>query len=303
MGVPALAANSLTHVNWAFALFQPTDDGWEIVFTADEPNDTDTLIAEFVELKVNNLSLGRFLSIGGWSFNNDATAKYWSQMASTKDGRVSFTISSNLVENSRTLKDVLALLGSVVHPEASTSVLGTESSNFAATLHPLPHLAPWILHISSPTQTKRTSATITRSRLLQTRMNWGGDHEVASPDDPISLIDQQCIDYSSNDDTGTKQRAKRSTALVDNTDDTPLFGGLFACPGKSSILPSEFEECESDSSSKRSNVRYFPPAPFYNCDPFRDTEMTKYSEDTKAAKPFEPLTGASTLLTFNELDS
>lgn len=95
-GVPALAANSLTHINWAFALFQPTDGGWEIVFTADEPNDTDTLIAEFVELKVENPSLDRFLSIGGWSFNNGATAKYWSQMASTKDGRVSFTISSSM---------------------------------------------------------------------------------------------------------------------------------------------------------------------------------------------------------------
>lgn len=134
-------------------------------------------------------------------------------------------------------------------------------------------------------------------------MNWGGDHEVASPDDPISLIDQQCIGYSSNDDTGTKRRAKRSTALVDNTDNTPLFGGLFACPGKSDTLPSEFEECESDSSSsKKSNVCYFPPAPFYNCDLFRDTEVTNNNEDAKAAKPFEPLTGASTLLTFNELD-
>ena len=87
-----IAANSLTHINWAFALFEPTtDDGWGLVFTQDDEDDIGSLISEFISLKDTNPGLSCFLSIGGWSFNDGDTATYWSDMASTASGRLSWS--------------------------------------------------------------------------------------------------------------------------------------------------------------------------------------------------------------------
>ncbi|KAK9413532.1 hypothetical protein SUNI508_11854 [Seiridium unicorne] len=87
-----IAAGSLTHINYAFALFQEVDDDeWEISWDQMEKNDLSDLISEFVGLKDNNPGLSCFLSIGGWSFNDGDTASYWSDMASTSAGRKSWS--------------------------------------------------------------------------------------------------------------------------------------------------------------------------------------------------------------------
>lgn len=53
-------------------------------------NDNDDIVSEFMQLKDTNPGLDAYISIGGWSFNDGSTAKYWSNMASTSKGRMSF---------------------------------------------------------------------------------------------------------------------------------------------------------------------------------------------------------------------
>jgi chitinase len=87
-----IAAGSLTHLNFAFALFEEYDDDeWGLYFDETETDDVYDLISEFIDLKKTNLGLSCFLSIGGWSFNDGATASYWSDMASTAAGRKSWS--------------------------------------------------------------------------------------------------------------------------------------------------------------------------------------------------------------------
>jgi chitinase len=62
-----IAASSLTHINYAFALFQEQDtDDWAISWDQTDENDLTDLISEFIGLKTNNPGLSCFLSIGGW---------------------------------------------------------------------------------------------------------------------------------------------------------------------------------------------------------------------------------------------
>jgi GH18 family chitinase len=50
------------------------------------PDETE-VVNQFISLKESNPGLSAFLSIAGWSFNDGDTASYWSDMASTKEGR------------------------------------------------------------------------------------------------------------------------------------------------------------------------------------------------------------------------
>lgn len=59
-------------------------------FTADETDDTESLIQEFIDLKTDNAGLSCYLSVGGWSFNDGDTATYCSDMAATSAGGTSF---------------------------------------------------------------------------------------------------------------------------------------------------------------------------------------------------------------------
>ncbi|KAH6655949.1 hypothetical protein BKA67DRAFT_675964 [Truncatella angustata] len=87
-----IAASSLTHINYAFALFTELDDDeWAISWDQTDENDLAELISEFIDLKTTNPGLSCFLSIGGWSFNDGDTADYWSRMASTAAGRKSWS--------------------------------------------------------------------------------------------------------------------------------------------------------------------------------------------------------------------
>ena len=56
----------------------------------EEISNLGTMVADFIALKDDNPSLKCFLSVGGWSFNDGDSAKYWSKMASTESGRKSF---------------------------------------------------------------------------------------------------------------------------------------------------------------------------------------------------------------------
>lgn len=87
-----IAASSLTHINFAFALFEPQgDDEWAVSWMQNDEDDIGDVIAEFISLKDDNPGLSCFLSIGGWSFNDGDTASYWSDMASTSAGRKSWS--------------------------------------------------------------------------------------------------------------------------------------------------------------------------------------------------------------------
>ncbi|KAJ5918124.1 hypothetical protein N7454_010499 [Penicillium verhagenii] len=89
-----IAASGLTHLYYSFATFAPSanDKGtWVIDFMAGV-TDQNSLVLEFIDLKTNNPGLSLFLSIGGWSFNDNETASYWSDMVSTPQGRNSFSL-------------------------------------------------------------------------------------------------------------------------------------------------------------------------------------------------------------------
>ncbi|GLA58752.1 hypothetical protein AtubIFM54640_008854 [Aspergillus tubingensis] len=85
-----LAVSGLTHINYAFATFQPTVDGWVVSPMSGVANE-DEIMNDLVNLKSNHPGLSVYLSIGGWSFNDGDTASYWSDMASTADGRMSWS--------------------------------------------------------------------------------------------------------------------------------------------------------------------------------------------------------------------
>lgn len=62
-----LPAQSLTHLVWSFALFQPNSarDGWELYLMDDYDGYMDTLMQEFTYLQVHHPQLSMMLSVGG----------------------------------------------------------------------------------------------------------------------------------------------------------------------------------------------------------------------------------------------
>lgn len=86
----SLAVNGLTHLNYAFATFYETADGYYIFEFMDGAVQPAVLVQEFMQLKESNPGLSLYLSIGGWSFNDGDTATYWSAMASSSETRHRF---------------------------------------------------------------------------------------------------------------------------------------------------------------------------------------------------------------------
>ncbi|KUJ13269.1 glycoside hydrolase [Mollisia scopiformis] len=84
-----LDLTGLTHINFAFAYFDPTT----FQVTPMDPDDM-KLYPQFTELKKQKSSLRTWISIGGWSFNDPTntpnTQKAFSDMASTAANRKTF---------------------------------------------------------------------------------------------------------------------------------------------------------------------------------------------------------------------
>ncbi|KAJ5705359.1 hypothetical protein N7536_001048 [Penicillium majusculum] len=94
-----IAVSSLTHINYAFAEFEPNNadnTSWEFELMEDGVNEPKNLVEEFIGLKKKNPSLSCYISVGGWSFEDPPRQLYWSEMAATSKGRKSF--SKNLLE-------------------------------------------------------------------------------------------------------------------------------------------------------------------------------------------------------------
>lgn len=88
-----IPVSSLTHVNYAFATFEPTNSDnttWTLDFMTDGVDNVHDLVKEFIGLKDTNPALSCYLSVGGWSFEDPPRQLYWSEMAATSDGRKSF---------------------------------------------------------------------------------------------------------------------------------------------------------------------------------------------------------------------
>lgn len=114
---------------------------------------------------------------------------------------------------------------------------------------------------------------------------WGSTYEVASPDDPIVLVDNTCITYSSD-----APLSKRSTvdSFVANSTGPGCFGGLVECSTTVSAGNSSCTLASDDSStktSKRAQQCYNLPALFYNCDLFGTADITNRNQLTMGIDP------------------
>ncbi|KAL3703111.1 hypothetical protein TMatcc_010299 [Talaromyces marneffei ATCC 18224] len=111
---------------------------------------------------------------------------------------------------------------------------------------------------------------------------WGSSYEAASPDDPIVLVENTCITYSSNDPLSKRSSVE---SLVANSTGSGCFGGLVECSttvsaGNSSCTLTSGDEGSGTTTSKRAPQCYNLPALFYNCDLFGATAVTNRNQNT-----------------------
>lgn len=116
---------------------------------------------------------------------------------------------------------------------------------------------------------------------------WGDTLDLASPDKPLTLVEDTCISYSNDVDL-----TKRGTVdtMVANSTDAGCFGGLISCSttfGGSSngtcVNYSKFDDGEEASVAKRATACNQVPAMFYNCggDFFKRVTVQNQNQDTK----------------------
>ncbi|KAJ5204380.1 bacteriodes thetaiotaomicron symbiotic chitinase, partial [Penicillium cinerascens] len=144
-------------------------------------------------------------------------------------------------------------------------------------------------------------------RFLDDLAYWGSTYEVASPDDPIVLVDNTCITYSSDDPL-----AKRSSveSLVANSTGPGCFGGLVECSttvgvGNSSCTLTS-DDSDSDTTtttSKRAQQCYNLPALFYNCDLFGTAYVTNRNQNTMSSTRSVPFIGMFPLVLYSYASS
>lgn len=138
---------------------------------------------------------------------------------------------------------------------------------------------------------------------------WGSDKfDLASPDDPITLIDKSCVPWEKKvtitprDDTpGDADLGENYDSFVagdiagapdTKNDGEPIFSALLACPGKNDTIPDDAYSCSSQSSFKRAvSGCSLPPALFYNCDYFPDLVVNNNNQNTNQNNPTQTLTG------------
>lgn len=87
-------AHLFSHINYAFALIEPSSDKESYRLVSSDPEDESRLYAEVNALKEENPRLKTLLSVGGWAFNDKPTEWIFSAMAETRERRKSFIDSS-----------------------------------------------------------------------------------------------------------------------------------------------------------------------------------------------------------------
>ena len=130
---------------------------------------------------------------------------------------------------------------------------------------------------------------------------WGSDKfELASPDDPITLIDKKCVPWDKKETVTKRDTGENYDSFSGNianapdpkSDGEPIFSALVACPGKNDTIPDDAYSCDSRSSSKRDvSGCSLPPALFYNCDFFPDLIVPNNNQKTNRGSPNQRLTG------------
>lgn len=119
-------------------------------------------------------------------------------------------------------------------------------------------------------------------RFLNDLAYWGNSYEVASPDNPIVLVDNSCITYS-NDSPLVKRDSVET--LVPNGSGAGCFGGLVECStivgaGNSSCTLNSDGAGSGTATTKRAPQCYNLPALFYNCDLFGPSSVENRNQDT-----------------------
>jgi hypothetical protein len=135
-------------------------------------------------------------------------------------------------------------------------------------------------------------------RFLDDLAYWGDAYDVASPKNPLVLVENTCIEYS-KDDPLTKRGSQE--ALVPKGDGPACFGGLVKCSvtegeGNSTCTldSSSSSDTESTSDVKKRATKlpcYNLPALFYNCDLLTTTDVVNRNENTKLAHPVQSFNG------------
>lgn len=113
---------------------------------------------------------------------------------------------------------------------------------------------------------------------------WGDSIELASPADPLVLINKTCIDYSS---VSADKRKRDDANLVPLTTKTPCFGGLIACEDTVDNTTCAIGSTSTSTSKRASTACYLPPSMFYNCAFFQPGRVENENEDTRAGGTYE----------------
>ena len=117
---------------------------------------------------------------------------------------------------------------------------------------------------------------------------WGDSIELASPEDPLTLVETTCLAWSNSD---TKKRA--SSGLVANTTGTPCFGGIIECSTEESTSCADDTSGDGTTEKRQTSTCSRPPGLFYNCDWFPSVDVTNFNEPTMTANPFYSFIGQS----------
>lgn len=110
---------------------------------------------------------------------------------------------------------------------------------------------------------------------------------MASPTDPLVLVEEKCVQYSTDRIFG-----KRSdpSSLVKNTTEEACFGGLISCSTVDDDTCAISENSTDSTVSKRATNCDFP-ALWYNCDFFPDKSIKNMNQNTQGTNPYAHFIG------------
>jgi hypothetical protein len=120
---------------------------------------------------------------------------------------------------------------------------------------------------------------------------WGSQLDVASPKDALVLVEQTCVQYTTD-----KIFGKRSgfDPLVKNTTEKASFEGICGCnevEDECLRLGGSSDDTDSTVSKRTTNCNV--PALFYNCDFFPDKTFVNQNEDDNVQYPTKSYRGIS----------
>ena len=110
---------------------------------------------------------------------------------------------------------------------------------------------------------------------------------MASPKDPLVLVEETCVQYSTDSLFGKRSD---TSSLVKNTTEEACFGGLISCSTVEEDTCAISENSTDSTVSKRATGCDYP-ALWYNCDFFPDISVQNKNQNTQGSNPYAHFIG------------